>query len=99
MKSITIEGRTFHYETYWETYGEDVGGDPVTIFYEGTKIRSRKKYFFCGPLVSWEEPREVFKIYANSESERLTKSWWRQQILEKIELLNRKEEIDRGELC
>jgi hypothetical protein len=99
MKSVTIGERTFQYQTYWERHGEDIGSDPVTVFYEGTEIRSRKKYRLFGPLITWYEPREVFRIYANSENDQLSKGWWRKQITEKIELLNRKEEIERGELC
>lgn len=99
MKTVTVNNRTFHYETLWESYGEDCGSDPVTIFYEDTQTRSRKKYIFFGPVITWEEPQEVFRIYANSENEELTKSWWKTQIATKIELLTRKEELERGELC
>lgn len=98
MKSITIAGRTFQYETLWVTYGEDIGSDPVTIFYEGTKIVTYRKWWIFGPKLEKEVPREVFRIYADSNDIDLSKSWWFSRISNKVELLNRREEIEKGEL-
>jgi hypothetical protein len=98
MKEITIQGRTFQYETWWESYGEDVGADPVTIFYDGKQTVNYRKWWIFGPVLQREEPKEVFRIYADSEDAKLSKTWWSDKIRDKIELLNRKEEIEKGEL-
>jgi hypothetical protein len=98
MKTIEVQGRTLQYETLWVRYGEDYGSDPVTVFYEGTQTVSRKRWLLFGPTIESQQPKEVFRIYADTENLDLSKSWWRKQITLKLELLNRKEEIEKGEL-
>jgi hypothetical protein len=98
MKEITIQGRTFQYETWWEPYGEGIFDDPVTIFYDGKQTVNYRKWRIFGPVLQREEPKEVFRIYADSEDEKLSKTWWTNKISDRIELLNRKEEIEKGEL-
>ena len=95
---IEIQGKQLQYETLWESYGEGAGSDPVTVFYEGTKTVRRKKWLLFGPTIESQEPKEAFRIYADTENLDLSKSWWRKQITLKLELLNRKEEIEKGEL-
>jgi hypothetical protein len=73
-----------------------------TIFYNETKIRSRKKYFLFGPIITWEEPIELFRTEFDIEDLSYTKEELR-VILEKklkhfLGLQNREEEIRKGDL-
>lgn len=98
MKTITVKGRTFQYRTYWISYGEDIGSDPETHFYEGTETITYKKWGFFGKTIIEERPKFVFKINDDSKNERLSKRWWWEKISEEIDLLNRREELAKGEL-
>jgi hypothetical protein len=98
MKAITIGERTFEYQTAWISYGDVAGDEPVTIFYSGTKLVTKKKWWLFGPSIQTEVPKEVFRIYADSDDKELSKSWWRKRIEGEIDLLNRKEELEKGEL-
>lgn len=107
MKKIKFQDIEFEYESFWESYGE-YGDNPVTIFYMGTTQVTRKKWVRAkgGWGLPWkrvnvteEIPREVFRIYDDSMDTSLSKEWWRDQIQKKIDLMNRKEELSRGDLC
>lgn len=96
MKELTIEGRTFQYKvTYFTSEYSDYY---VTEFFEGTCTIMRKKYLFFGEEVEKKIPNFSFNLYVNIEDERYTKREIREMIMKKIELLNRKEEIKRGEI-
>ena len=99
MKTVEINGREFTYETKWISMGE-YGDYPVTIFYEGTTTRLKRNGFLgiFGRLVTEEIPKEVFKIYHDSADERLSKSFWRERIEKEIDLLDRKDQLKRGDL-
>lgn len=107
MKKIKFQDIEFEYETLWESYGE-YGDRPVTIFYMGITRAIRKKWIGAkgGWGLPWkrvkvteEIPREVFRIYGDSMDTSLSKGWWRDQIQKKIDLMNREEELSRGDLC
>ena len=95
-KILDVNGRKIEYEVFYDVseYGETY----ETVFYEGTQIVSRKKYFLFGEQVSKEVPREIFRLYFNIEDEGRTKSEIRAIIERKLELLDRKDQIRRGEL-
>ena len=95
-KSLDVNGRKIEYEVFYDVseYGETY----ETAFYEGTQIVSRKKYFLFGEPVSKETPREIFRLYFNVEDEGRTKSEIRTIIERRLELLDRKDQIRRGEL-
>ena len=99
MRTIEINGRVLAYETKWNSMGE-YGDYPVTIFYEGTTTRLRRTGFLgiFGRIVTEEIPKEVFKIYQDSNDERLTRGYWRERIENEIELLDRKDQLKRGDL-
>ncbi len=98
MKSVTIEGRTLQYETKWYSMGE-YGEYPVTIFYEGTEtVTKRTGFLGLGPKVTKEVPKQIFKIHEDSKNTELTKDWWKKAIEHELELLDRKAQIERGEL-
>lgn len=96
FKNISINGREFQYERcYHESeYGESTWYN----FYEGYTTTTYKKYLFFGETITIKNPKLVFTVYQNIESERLTKLEVRRILEKEIELLERKEEINRGEL-
>lgn len=99
MRKIIINDREFEYETCWISYGEDIGSDPFTYFYEGTETITKRKWILFGPKIEITQPKHMFTICGDSNDPLLTKDWWRRRIENKIELLNRADEIKRGELC
>lgn len=96
MKELTIEGRTFQYKIKYFT--SEYSDYYVTEFFEGTCTIKRKKYLFFGEEVEKKIPKFSFELYANIEDERYTKKEIREMLIKKIELLDRKEEIKRGEI-
>lgn len=105
MKSVTLLGKEYFYEI---DYSECVGY--FTEF--GTRVVKKysKKWLLCGPLIETEilEDR-VFFVYFDIENGELTKSELREtlekelkkefkSLKRKAEILDRKEEIKRGEL-
>lgn len=96
-RKIEINGRPLRYYIKTTSYGELDDGY-TTIFYDETKVSYRKKYWLFGPTVKIEKPIELFRIFANADSPSLPKSWWRERITEKLELLNRSQELKNGEL-
>lgn len=97
MKTIKIGGRELQYQTLWD---EALDGSDIiyTEFYEGTEVQKCKKYILFGPVIEKEVPKLLFTIYQDANNERLTKGWWIEAILHELELLTRKEELERGEL-
>jgi hypothetical protein len=98
MKSIEINGRNLQYDS---GYGSDIAGDwEATHFYEGTEKVKRRRWvgFFKWETYEVEEPKLLFTIDANINSTRLSKSWWRKMIKHELSLVDRKGEIERGEL-
>lgn len=99
MRKIIVNGREFEYETWWESYGEDSGSDPVTYFYEGTETITQRRWILFGKKIEITQPKCVFKIFGDADDTQLSKEWWRSRIEKKIELLDRADELKRGELC
>jgi hypothetical protein len=97
MKTIKINDRVLQYEVFCYSHG--YSDSYYTEFYEGTEIIRKKKYLLFGPIVEEEIPKNVFTIFEDANNESLTKGWWRDRILHELELLTRREELERGELC
>lgn len=97
MKKIKINGQEFEYMLF-----SDVDGDSLsyywTEFYQGTEIKTRKKYLFFGEKIFEVVPKKVFELRMDIEDHRFTKAQVREKIERQIELMNRKEEIERGEI-
>lgn len=98
MKKITINGYDLSYQTIWEGGGEYEGNYPITYFYLGEEEITYKKYWLFGPEIKEKRPKKIFQIWADTDNLRLSKTWWREQILKEIELLERNTEIAAGEL-
>lgn len=96
MKTIEINGRKIQYEVLYDV--SEYGDTYETVFYEGTQIVSKKKYLLFGETITKEVPREIFRLYFNIEDEGRTKSETRTIIERRLELLDRKAQIERGEI-
>ena len=99
-KVITIEGRVYVYEVVSYDCGY-YGAD--TCYYTKfvnpvPKIKTRKKYLLWGPEIEYTEYETLFTINCNIESSDYTKEEITQKIMKEINLLNRAEEIERGEI-
>lgn len=79
-------------------YVSEYGTYNYTVFYEGEETKTRNKYGFFGPLIVYTEPKKVFEIGIDVTDPSYTKDDVRIRVLRQIELLNRQEEIDRGEI-
>jgi hypothetical protein len=104
MRSVTIDGRTFHYETY-ESNDSEWGSSYWTDFYEG--YEEVEKTVWCGHLFAWFKfkkvkvmvPKFAFVLHGmDANNPNITKEEWKKKISREIELLNRSEELRRGEL-
>ena len=97
MKTINYHGREFQYEIFSD-YNEYDGLTYETEFYEGTEMVTKRKYWLFGPEITVEQPKLIFKLYIDIEDETYTKQDIRDKIRRKVELLNRKLEIEKGEI-
>jgi len=88
MKSITIEEQTFEYKILY--YQSSHGSGYWTEFYQGTEVKSRKKYIFWGEIINKTVPKLMFKIWNNIEDSRYTKDDIRKMLLREVSLINRK---------
>lgn len=95
MKEITIGNRTLQFEVLCEANEAD--SYEYTEFYEGTETLTRKKWIFWGETITTVEPKLVFTIYKDITSPKLTKEYWRREISKELELLDRRDEIFKGE--
>jgi hypothetical protein len=111
MKKITIGNRTLEYEIVLDE--DDYGGYSssciVTDFYEGTEIINECYGFLLLKKRAVEKPKFIFTLRFDIEDPKITKEQLRKSLESKIEeidkkdtkdkkILDRKAEIDRGEL-
>lgn len=97
MKHIKIMGDDFKYVVNYECSEMDYW--EWTEFYKETVSHCRRKYMgIFGPIVITEEPLILFRVGFNIEDPIRTKEELRSILNRKVELLNRGEEIKRGEL-
>ena len=98
-KSITILGKKFFYNNwdYVDEYGFQYSG---TEFFISTKLKYEKKGFLglFGPIIEIEVPNVLFSVTFDIENPRWTKTELRAKLEKEVELLNRKDEIKKGEL-
>jgi hypothetical protein len=100
LKKIKILGKTYQYKLEFKSgeYRDDI----ITKFYDGVKIVKYRKYYFFGPVLKKARRNFFLKVKYNIESTSFTKKELREK-LEKdfkdhIGLLNRIDEIKKGEL-
>jgi hypothetical protein len=90
--TITIAGRTLTFEVFLSDESND-----RTEFYEGTYTNTYKKWGLFGETITEELPKLVFTIEEAITNPKKSKEWWQKELTKEIELLDRKEEIERGE--
>lgn len=90
--TITIAGRTLTFEVILSDESND-----RTEFYEGTETHTYKKWGLFGETITEELPKYVFTIEEAITNPKKSKEWWQKELTKEIELLDRKEEIERGE--
>ena len=97
LKKIEFEGTTFYYRVFVED--GDYGDYYWTEFYKTNNVsKIKRKYWLFGPLVPVPANKKVFKLRFNIEDCRNTKGDIRSNISREVELMNRCEEIKKGEL-
>lgn len=96
MKTLTINNRTLQYTLCYHT--SEYGHSEWTEFYEGTITETHKKYWLFGKEITTTKPKKVFTIWRNIESKDYTKKQVRDWIERQVELLDREDEIRRGEI-
>lgn len=96
MKKLSINGKDLEYEVFHHI--SEFGDYYETVFYEGTTIKTYKKYWLFGETITKIVPKEVFVLYVDIESRDYTKDKIRGMIEKKLALLNREEEIKNGKI-
>lgn len=97
MKTIKVNDIELQYEVKVDV--SEWGINTWTEFYLGTETVTKRKYWLFGPLITKEFPKLAFEIYEDANDPSLSKQFWKTSIQRKLELLNRREELERGELC
>lgn len=90
--TLTIGSRTLTFEVYISDESYD-----YTEFYEGTETYTYKKWGLFGDTITEERPKHVFTIDEAITNPKKSKEWWQKELTKEVELLDRKEEIERGE--
>lgn len=90
--TLTIAGRTLTFEVIYSDEFND-----KTVFYEGTETHTYKKWGLFGDTITEQVPKWVFTIDEAITNPKKSKEWWEKELLSEVKLLDRKEEIERGE--
>lgn len=90
--TINIEGR----ELFFRVIINDDSYD-YTEFFQGTETITYKKWGLFGDAITEQVPKLVFTISKAMSDYELTKDWWRKKITKEVKLLERREQIERGE--
>lgn len=96
MKSINFEGVDYLYKithSYSDRYSSS-----ITHFYRGIETVPKWQFLFWKSKKMVIRPKKVFKIDENIESEYVTKDRIRNLIAAQVNLLHRREEIEKGEI-
>lgn len=96
MKTIKINNRTFEYEVLCSQSEFDTSWR--TEFYDGTETYTKRKYILFGEKQTLVRPKLIFTFYWNIEDVFYTKKQVREKLERQIELLDRAEEIAKGEI-
>ena len=100
MKTIKIihKGieRKLQYKVFF--HSSEYGENDWTVFYEGTKTVTKRKFWLFGELITSEEPKEIFQFNFDVETKHQTKLELSTRLHRELELLERESEIAKGEL-
>jgi hypothetical protein len=99
MKELDFDGRLFLYDIVSHDCGEYGAGTCYTTDFYDTEeiITERKKFILFGPIVQEISYKKLFTVNFSIESEHRTKKEVRKHIQHEVDLMNRREEIKRGE--
>ena len=95
MKKISILGQKFEYKVFCT---DEFGAYYSTEFYQGTVERTFRKYILFGEKITVFEPKLIFEVDLNIEDPGYTKVYMKSRLENKVGLLYRKQEIERGEI-
>lgn len=101
MKELSYTRNGKEYNFVYETKCDigEYGESHWTDFYSPEPIKYKiRKYLFFGPLIEKTKYKKVFQIVFNVEDPRYTKLEVRKELNRRIDLMNRKSEIERGEI-
>lgn len=101
MKQVKIIHNNIERKLQYEVMsdcGEGTASFYWTEFYEGTEVKTYKKFLLFGETITIEKPKLIFKLYFNVENIRLTKGEISTALHKQLELLDREKEIANGEL-
>jgi hypothetical protein len=95
MKKIKIEGKVYYYvigdhDPYIYTMGR-------TGFYS-LEFYKRRKYIFFGKKIAVSRYVHKFTVYKNIENPKYTKEQIQEFIQKELVILNRKKEIEKGNI-
>lgn len=101
MKEICLDGRNLQYKAIHEySPGEHGYSFDYTEFFEGYDVRTRRTGFLglFGKKESYKVPKKVFVIYKNADDPNLPKEFWKKEIRKQLKKLDRKKQLEKGEL-
>lgn len=91
LKKITYKGVDYLYEV--NTY------EDITKFYDSKPIEYwGRKYWFFGPRVLKKKYNFLFIFYCDIENPRLKKEYIQSKFDYELEIISRKEEIEKGKI-
>jgi len=97
LKRIVFENKVLYYEVMYDA--SEWGNYEWTEFYEtNNKTKIVKKWWLWGPLIEVPNNKQVFQIHYDIESCDYTKKQVQRSLKREMALLNRCEEIKKGEI-
>lgn len=69
-----------------------------TKFFEGTEMITKRKFWLFGPEITKEQPKMIFSLNLDIRDINYTKKEIKNKIQRELELLERGDEIERGEI-
>ena len=96
MKTITVKDYTLHYKVEYDV--NEFGDCEWTDFFLGTETVTRRKFWLFGKKIEKQVPKFVFSVNFDIETPTRTKQEIREILERRVELLNRAEEIEKGEI-
>jgi hypothetical protein len=93
---ITISDQEFFYieDSDCTEFGENL----YTQFFQEKEVYKYKKYIIFGPIIEEIYPKVLFTIPYHLTNTKVTKTELRTRLEREVELLKRKDEIEKGEL-
>jgi len=97
LKKIVVDGRKLYYKIITDTDG--IYLYKHTNFYEtNSKYTLVKKHVIFGKLIKKHDNKVIFYINQDIEDEKYTKDDVKGFIVKELKLLDRKKEINKGEI-